>query len=243
MESEEKLAEEFDVLLRNALFIEGKVEEKGAEIRSQSKMTYGHELLDARLSCVASLAISISEKEKEPGKSDPVISEKLQLISAYVQGISITEKAISEGQYIKASAALKQDYEILAQIRELTATGANKGKVPNAKFGLPGAEWIYGELNKVAHPVNWEMIQELLGKYISEPIHGISPIPQFIPETAKRLYEVHVLFCFEMAKEASKLFIEMYGEDKDYIEKQGKLFAAAGGALKKAGFTTKPVSK
>lgn len=101
---------------------EGKILEHGLSIREQSKNKYMQEWLDARLLLLSISAYLLHQKDGVPGITSPQISERLTLIIVFLQGAFATETLISEGQYIKATAVLKQDIEILARISERSNT-------------------------------------------------------------------------------------------------------------------------
>lgn len=207
------------VALEQALELEGSILAVGASVREQSKQAYGHSLLDARLSLMAVCAVLLKAYDGKPGNTSQEISDRLTLIAAFVQGVPTTETMISEGQYVKAAAALKQDMEILVRIHETIAGAAKAGKTPQMKF-LPavGARPIYGELNKVAHPSNVELIQVLLaGGEPSPGAIGVAVTPAFSAGTAVALYELHVYLLREVTGELIRLFSEMYDESDEPV--------------------------
>lgn len=106
-----------------------------AAIRERSKVAYGSSLLDARLVLLAIIKGLVSLRAGQPGSTSPEISERLALTVAAIQGVGSTETLISEGQYVKAAAALRQDLEIVARLREVDEGLAKEGKVANIKHG------------------------------------------------------------------------------------------------------------
>jgi hypothetical protein len=68
---------------------------------------------------------------------------------------------ISDGQYAKAAAALKQDMQ--SRIHESVTGVAKEGGTPHLRY-LPvaGARRFYGELNDVAHPSNIARFRQVL---------------------------------------------------------------------------------
>ena len=105
------------------------------------------------MSLIAISAHLLNAFNAKPGKSDDATSARLVLIASFLQGSDVTETLISEGQYVKAIAVLKQDMEMLVRIHETIAGVAKIGQTPQMRY-LPveGARRFYGELNKVAHP-------------------------------------------------------------------------------------------
>ena len=199
----------------------------GSAIREQSKLAYSTALLDARLTLTAVVAASMALHAGEPAATDGDRSASLALVDSYVQGISVVEALISEGQYVKAAAVLKQDLEILARLGELREGVARPGQTPNVKYAPTGAGRWYGELNKVAHPSNPELINELLQRRPVGEQAGVSFVPAFNPEVAVGLYEVHVWTLLMLARDSLRLIEEMYGRSRGLAELIRRWLAAA----------------
>lgn len=226
----------FDFLMQG-IDLEARTLEHNVAIRERSKAKYKQEWLDARLQLLAISAHLLNRKDGVPGKTSAQISERLTLIMVFLQGIYATEALITEGQYIKATAALKQDLEILARIEEVKHNVAKQGRVPNVKFAPKGSQRFYGQLNDVAHPSNLELLQSLLGSRHDGEVHGVSYIPTFVEETALALYELHVWLLFEAVREHLLLFIEMYGEADSEMKNILPWMLSAMDLLKRVGFT------
>lgn len=223
--------------MRSACDFEGELLAAGYAVRERSKTVYGSDLLDARMLLMAALAASLKVKNGVPGKTDESISHRLVLMATLIQGMPATETLISEGQYAKAAAALKQDYEILARINEVTGGVARPGKTPNAKFAPSGSQRIYGDLNTVAHPSNQEALNDLLDKLHSGDVHGVSPTPALNANAARGLYEVHVFTLLHAVREQLTLLNELYPEDFTLFRPAIQLFLWAVEFATKAGFT------
>jgi hypothetical protein len=233
----DSLQKEVSEFLMQGIDLEGRTLEHSVAIRERSKAKYKQEWLDARLQLLAISAHLLNQKDGVPGKTSAEISERLTLIMVFLQGVYATETLISEGQYIKATAALKQDLEILARIAEVKHNVAKEGRVPNVKYAPEGSKRFYGQLNDVAHPSNLELLQSLLGSRHDGEVHGVSYIPTFIEETALGLYELHVWLLFEAVREHLLLFIEMYGEADAAMKKAASWTLTAVDTLRRAGFT------
>jgi hypothetical protein len=223
--------------LRQGLEFEGEILGRGLEIREQSKRVYGSPLLDARLSLVAIWASLVHAYNGKRSLATDGVSDRLTLLAAFIQGVGATESLVSEGQYVKATAALKQDMEILVRIHETEAGVAKPGKTPQMKY-LPavGARPIYGELNKVAHPSNIDLLQTLLGSANPSPgTHGVSLTPVFVSGTAEALYELHIFLLFEMTRHLIRLFMEMYAHEDEEIQLAAVMWRNTGSLLEQAG--------
>lgn len=228
--------QEVSDFLMKGIELEAKTLEAETKIREISKSKYRQEWLDARLGLLSVSAHLLTSKDGVPGITSLQISERLTLIMVFLQGASVTEILISEGMYIKATAALKQEIEILARISEVKSDVAKSGKTPNVKHAPEGCQKIYGQLNDVAHPSNLYLLEALLSKRTAGEIHGISYIPTFVEESALGLYELHVWLIFEAVREHLILFMEMYGEKDPAILETERWMASAVHMLERAGF-------
>jgi hypothetical protein len=235
----DSLREEASDFLSQGIDLEGRIFESSVRIREQSKSKYKQEWLDVRLQLLAISAHLLNQKDGVPGETSPQISERLTLIMAFLQGVYVTETLISEGQYIKAAAALKQDLEILARIAEVKHDLAKQGRVPNVKYAPAGSQRFYGQLNDVAHPSNLELLQTLLGSLHEGAIHGVSYIPIFVEATALALYELHVWLLFEAVREHLLLYMEMYGDADDAVKPVFPWMLGTIRTLTRAGFDFK----
>lgn len=215
----EEFAQRVERSLREGIELEGEIAKAGAEIREHSKRAYGHGLLDARLQLIGLATEVVKLRAGQAGKTDESLSERLALVVGALQGAGPIESLISEGQYIKAAAALRQDLELLARLRELDAGTAKVGKVANIKSLPAGTGRLYGYLSGIAHVSQPEIVNELLGRaQVSEAAFGIAVVPRFSEDTAIGLYEIHVWQLTELVRELIRLHLALYGEDDDVIE-------------------------
>ncbi len=210
----------------------------GIEIRDLSKSDYKREWLDCRLILISVIRFTQVFRSGIPGKTNESISNRLQLIAQYAQGVGLTETAISEGLYVKANALLKQDYEILTRIREYKAGSAKVGKTPNAKHAPKGSQQFYGDLNSVAHPSNPVLLAALTRQHIDGEVAGVSSSPVYLRETACSHYEFNVWITLEIAREALLLSCEMYDKHEDMMDLSlpFRMFLTAVKSLESVGF-------
>lgn len=159
---------------------------------------------------------------------------------SFTQGVGATETLISEGQYIKAAAVLKQDYETVARLSEVRAGKAKQGVQPNVKHAPSGSQRFYGELNAVAHPAREDILADLLAKLNKAEVNGVSAIPEFNCNVARSLYELHVFTLLEVVREALQLYSEMYADDLEAAAPALELFLTAVGFVEKVGFVVEP---
>jgi len=233
---DDKFRKEVDEFLQGGLELEGKIVFEGQAIRQKSKECYGKYLLDSRLTLVSIVNYILTLKSMEPGNTDQDITERLILTTTFFQGIPATEELISEGQYIKAAGALKQDYEIITRLITIRHGKHKYGKLANIQNAPDGSQKSSGDLNDISHISKSDILQDLLSEHIDGEAKGLSPIPSLNGEITKNLYEFHVWLLFEAVREQILLFIEMYGEETKGFEKAAKWFVHANELMKKAGF-------
>jgi hypothetical protein len=173
--------------------------------------------LFGRLQLLAIAEATYAAKSGVPGTTTRSVSDRLILIASFFQGVGPTETLISEGQYAKAAAALKQDLEILTRVHETLQGVAVAGKTPNVKYAPTGAGRLYGQLNDVAHPSSPELLAAFLGRQDEGDARGVSYEPVFAAETALALYELHVWLLFETCRELLRLMHDLYGADPAFI--------------------------
>ena len=229
------LKQEVSEFLKGGIEFEGALLKASVEIRERSKEAYGR-LLDARLVLMA-VANELSHlKELVPGKTDANISERLLLTTVFFQGVYAMETLVSEGQYTKAAAALKQDLEIVARLGEIAAGTHRYGKTPNVKYAPPGSQLYYGQLNDVAHIAKSNLLHDLVSSHVDGSIRGVSPIPRFHPDVARELYELHVWLLFQVCRERVVLYLDMYGEANNDIGRAFRWIVNATEILREVGW-------
>ena len=205
----------FEALLTAGMEFEGRVLMRyGPEVRERAKIAYGAARLDARMQLVAVAWRLMELRNGVPGRTSAEIEERLALITAFYQGVPVIESLISEGQYIKTAAAIKQDYEIVARLREVRTNPEREyGKTPHLRYAPEHSRRIYGQLNDMAHITRHDLIREVLGKNERGEARGFDVYPRFVADTAIALYDVHLFTLFEVVREHLMLLSDMYGTD------------------------------
>ncbi len=181
MEDKAQIVEAIKELCKAGMEFEGLVLWKiGPQIRENSKLAYESARLDARMLLLGVAWKLFMIRNGISGNTSPEIEERLALIAAFYQGVSLIESLISEGQYIKTSAAIKQDYEIVARLNEIRKNPHRAyGKTPNVGYAPENSRHIYGELNDLAHITKHNLLKDILNKHTLEDAHGFSPLPIF----------------------------------------------------------------
>lgn len=204
---------DWETFITGGIQVESAILRAGQDVREKSKIAYGPDLLEARLSLLAIAWHLLNAKAGVPGQTNPSVSERITLIMTFFQGVPTVESMISEGQYIKAAALLKQDYETLTRIREVKKSVARPHTTPNVRNAPEGSQRFYGELNDVAHPSSLLHLRSLLYEHNDGPIRGVSCLPTFVSHTAHSFYSLHVWLLLELTREYILLMAEMYPDD------------------------------
>lgn len=201
--------------LREALDFEAALERHGMRVREQSKLAYGAVRLDSRLTFMAIGNRLLSLRNGVPGTTSDIIEERLALIMALYQGLAVIEKLVSEGQYIKAAAAIKQDVEAIARLEELSTSPEQRrvGGVPQMRFIPKPLAKMYGDLNDVAHITKHQILRELLHSHLDGDAHGLSSSPFFRADVAVQLYDLHLWLLSALLKHHVILLVAMYGDE------------------------------
>ncbi len=209
-----ELAKKF---LEPAYRYERLVATRSAEIRRESEEAYGDDLRLMRLAALSGIAHLLWEPPARRGLTNPSVSDRLVLICAFAQGLPVTERLISEGQYAKAAAALKQDFESLARIGEVMKGTHKHGVTPNAKEAPPGTQPLYGKLNALAHPSRINVLESTLRIWSDDGFGGLDPIPHFKRELATEMFEMHAYMLYAGLDATLTVFREMYPSEHEFL--------------------------
>lgn len=186
---------------------------KGQQTHDESIDFFGIEMLEPLELCDSTILFLIFSAAEKHFAKDKKQLQKMQLVTAYLQGINISTNLILEGNYIKASATLKQDYEAIVRLSEVHNNRAKEGKTPNAQNGPPTYREIYGYLNDIAHIAKDDILNFVL-KHESENLKVVSPVKKFHKIIAHRLMSYNIAVKVEMLRQCLNLYFELAGEDK-----------------------------
>lgn len=193
--------------------------------RDQAEAVFGTATIESQNMALGLLAVCIDILDERP--KETILESDLAYyhacLAAFIQGAGVTARLISEGQYLKAAAALKQDYELVTRIHEAVSGCAVEGRQPNVKHAPLGSQWCYGELNKIAHPANLDALSSLLSHRDGG---GLSVAPVFNEPAAVNFITLHLWICCEMVGLALELLAIHDAKDKKairVIEKQYEL--------------------
>jgi hypothetical protein len=132
---------------------------------------------------------------------DPKLTYCLACTVGFAQGAKISSLLIAQSQYMKAAAVLKQDIELVARFHELIQDRAVEGRTAQMPCLPEEGRRSYGELNKIAHPSNFEEMHYLL----SVPAGGFSISPIHNERIESVFYQVHLWNCVQISRAATEL--------------------------------------
>jgi hypothetical protein len=179
----------------------------GDQAKAKSMAAYGR-LLDAHMLATGVLASGLLRINGAVTEGDQISFERDALFAAFVIGLEPCEGAISEARYLQAHAMLRQELEILAQLK---AVGANRRK-PNGAPNVAALEQslgrLYGGLSAAAHVSRHDIVQSATawdGEVDDLP--GPTNMTRYFPETneglARRSYALHIYMIIRLVEELS----------------------------------------
>lgn len=114
-------------------YLEGEIFDAEQQVRSSSQASFAN-FYELRREIIGLFAECYRSKSGVVGTATIQTNKQLSLFAAFAQGMGISEWCISTGQYLKAAAVIKQDYEILTRIKEIRQGKAKERKPPNPKL-------------------------------------------------------------------------------------------------------------
>lgn len=205
------------------------------EIRKKSRESYGKDLISARMMLISALSYLMIEREGIPGKTNHKIGQILQQVAIFYQGEAYTEKAISEGQYIKASALVKQELEMLARITEINEGKEKDGKTPRISSLPREFREQYGDMNDIAHVAKIGYL-DLFSSIDKGSFRGVAFQPVFHAGVARCLYEAHVYIFHNITLVGISISEQLYPEDFELVIPPSRTIELVTDSFKKEGF-------
>jgi hypothetical protein len=214
-------AHEIVELFRHSYILEKTFAERSREIRVLSEQHIAEELFEIRRALVSALAFILYCKSGIPGITSPSIHQRLTLISTFSQGFIITESLILEGNYIKAAAILKQDFEGMTRLIALRESKkVKRGKLVSIQSVFRGKQGeLYGDLNDIAHVSKDDVLVSLLDTILNNDVVGISPLPSFNAAISLQMYSSYLTILHNIVVEGILVFSEMYPASREEVTK------------------------
>lgn len=183
------------------------------EIRTKS-FEKNQDIMNAYMSALnAVISYQARIQGRKYQSQDAVLMGRMGLIAQFIQGIPITETAISEGLYAQAGNLLKQQLETLAALEEYESGKRRDGKTPQVRGRLSSFGRLYGDFNEAAHPAKAAIVNSL-----ATWERGHTTIPQFRQKLFETLFAYHALFVSMLLAYMRPIFIEGFNVDWDSDE-------------------------
>jgi hypothetical protein len=158
--------------------------------------------------------IAVAIESFEDFTEEPGIDAKVMYLEAcivgFAQGAWLSLDLILRAQYMKATAVMKQDLELLARFHELADDRALK-RTPNVAFAPVGSGQIYGKLNETAHP----SCLEAIGSVLTTMDGNISVLPVRKKQIEYTLIYWHIWICSGFAEAATQMLDVLAGYVQD----------------------------
>jgi hypothetical protein len=174
----------------------------GDKARGQTKNAYGR-LMDAHLLATGVLAAALLRVNGVISPTTSIGEQRDALFASFVIGITSCENAIEEGRYLQAAALLRQELELLAQLKAVRAGQRNENSSPNLsviKDTVLGESLarLNGDLCAAAHASKHHVVRsmteyEVSGDELSGPTSGTRYFPQFDENLARRFFSLHLM--------------------------------------------------
>lgn len=163
------------------------------------KLTEAH-----ALSCSALMNLFSRNAGKKIAE-DQKVSQQINLLSHFMQGINLCEEAIVEGLYLQAATLLRQEHEIVSAVQELGINKRKDGKTPHATIGvLKNMGKVYGDLSGAAHASQSALLHDIIEMEQGE-LRGPSAFPIYHQDLARNLYSLHVCYIVMIGRLTSEI--------------------------------------
>lgn len=189
---------------------------KALETKKCSMELLGDNLIQPLLLCNSTIMFMVFASSKKDPTNDNSQIMRMRLIAAFLQGIDISTNLLLEGNYIKATATLKQDYEIMVRLNAVEKNKDKEGKAPNPQNGPTSLRPMYGYLNNIAHISKDYILKAILFFKPKKGEGGISPVKKIDKELVQRLFICDASIKVEVLRQALILHFDMFGADDIY---------------------------
>jgi hypothetical protein len=179
----------------------------GDQAKAKAMAAYGR-LIDAHLLVTGVLASGMLRINGAVVEGDQTAFERDALFAAFVIGLEPCERAIAEARYLQAHAMLRQELEILAQLKAVRANRRKLNGAPNIAVLEQSLARLYGGLSAAAHVSQHDLVQSATAwDGQMENLPGPTNLTRYFPETdeglARRSYALHIYMILRLIEELS----------------------------------------
>ena len=197
------------------------------------------ELVYAHILLVGVIASILEESgEKTLPFENETFRRKFVLIAAFIQGISLCEQSILQGQYLQAASLIRQEYETIILLVEVEKGRRKDGKNANPQ----NAPWNGYRLNiplcNLAHLSQHKLLEKIIG-YNGTWGSYSSALPQYQKDSAIDFYETHLGLLLNLTQIFYHLCCEIRDDALD--ERRRDVLETVTGTLMKYKIITMPI--
>ena len=210
----ESIEDHKQALIGPAAMLYGVQKMFGDQARTKAKQAYG-QLIDAHLLVAGVLGAGLLRISGAVIPSTPTSEERNALFAAFVIGLNACESAIEEARYLQASALLRQEMEILAQLKAVREGRRKSNGSPNVTALEKSLRRLYGDLTAAAHASRHDIVESVTAwEGPMENLPGPTSMTRYFPETddglARRSFALHISMIVCLIEELSLDFDERY---------------------------------
>ncbi|MGY4497833.1 hypothetical protein ACVWYH_001760 [Bradyrhizobium sp. GM24.11] len=179
----------------------------GDQAKAKAMVAFGR-LIDAHMLVTGVLASGLLRINGAIVEGDQTSFERDALFAAFVIGLEPCERAIAEARYLQAHAMLRQELEILAQLKAVRANRRKLNGAPNIAALEQSLARLYGGLSAAAHVSQHHIVQSATSwDGEMENLPGPTNLTRYFPETdvglARRSYALHIYMVLRLVEELS----------------------------------------
>lgn len=188
----------------------------GDKVREQSKAAY-RRLVDVHLLVTGVLATGLLRTNGVITAISDTCAERNALFASYVIGMEGCERAIEEGRYLQAHALLRQEMEILAQLKAVAAGRRKENGSPRISVLEKSLARLYGDLSAAAHVSQHHVVRTVTewnvsAEHLPGQTSGTRFFPAFIEDVARRSFSLHLVLTLRLIEEMNLDLYERHGD-------------------------------
>ncbi|OYX75069.1 MAG: hypothetical protein B7Y12_00595 [Rhizobiales bacterium 24-66-13] len=141
-------------------------------------------------------------------EGDRAAFERDALFATFVIGLPVCEAAIAEARYMQACGLLRQELEILAQLKAVKADRRKSNGAPNVASLEQSLARLYGDLSAAAHVSKHHVVQVATAwggevENLPGPTNFTRHFPETDDEFARKAYALHIYIIIRLIEELS----------------------------------------
>ena len=198
---------------------------RGAAIREQSMSNFGR-MIEAHLLATGLISSTLTAVQGKLKSFDAKEAHREALVASFVVGESLCHDGIMRGQYLQASALVRQELETLAALREIAGGRRKDGLPPQVSVLEPSMRRLYGGLSDAAHVGReWVVTQatRAIAPWVDMPAETAITrhYPEFDETTGRRLFALHIFLMLNMAAELANDAVDAHGMSVSEVQREG----------------------